>query len=552
VTYDQKHIDNLVAYSKKLEAAFIQAGQRAATMVENPSAKFSKSFAFGDNQVLAKQIKAIINDLQSNVVQIIAGGNITEWALSNNKNDALVNSFVKNFSNIKKNPDWTNRNESALKAFNEREVNGINLSDRVWAISSQLQSELEVQVGYGLLNGDSAAIVSQRIRQYLKDPESLFRRVRNDVGELEWSKAAKLYHPGQGVYRSAFKNARRLAVTETNMAYRMADHTRWNQLGFVKGFEVKLSHEHPMLDICDTLQGEYPKGFIFTGWHPLCLCHAIAVTMGMDEFGKYQNSILDGTNDEFLKSVKNVDQVPEGFSSWIGANAERSKAWKDQPYFIKDNFKNGNIEKGFKFAKNITMRFDYKASGVLYSDVTGFISIINSIIEAGQKGIRSRLINELKEDKDLISDYINKDFGTQIFKHKPTKILMHEFVTAKKLTDVNYDVIFAPKGMFKTKDKKFDVFVIYKDKYLIRADLKANFEPTKNSIFKSIESGSKQAEHIVLDINSEISINDLIDGLRSGLIAGKNVKSVMLFYKKQFLNLDRNAVFSKVIYKLLK
>lgn len=294
--------------------------------------------------------------------------------------------------------------------------------------------------------------------------------------------------------------------------------------------------------------------------------------MDPDEFNTDElnelKAAFNGTEYKVYQSRNNVSDVPDNFKGWFVDNAERAKGWKSAPYFIKENFNGGNIsgglkqiiastevekiEKGLKFVENITMRYDYKTSGELYTDVTGFVSIIKSIIETGQKAVRIRLINELKTDKDLVSAYINKDFGTQIFKHEPTKILSHELDTAKKLTEVNFDVIFAPKGMFKTRDKKFDIFAIYKDKYLIKADLKANFEPTKNSIFKLVESGNKQAEHIVLDINSEISKNDLIDGLRSGLMAGKNVKSVMLFYKKQFFNLDRNAIFSKVIYKLLK
>lgn len=348
MTYDEKHIANVAAYTKKLESAFLEAGKQAAAMAENPSAKFAKSFAFADNHVLAKQSEVIIKDLHSNIVSIIKNGNATEWALSNNKNDALVNSFVKNLSVLKKKPDWTNHNEKALQEFTNRIVEGADLSKRVWNLTDQFKSELEVQVGYGVLNGDSAAIISQRIRQYLNEPEMLFRKVRNEMGELEWSKAAKDYHPGAGKYRSSYKNARRLTVTETNMAYRQADHERWNSLGFVTGFEVKLSGQHPATDICDSVKGQYPKEFKFIGWHPQCLCHATAVTMGMEEFGKYQQSILDGTDEEFLKTVKGIDQVPEGFTTWVGSNVERSKGWSSQPYFIRDNFKNGTIESGLK------------------------------------------------------------------------------------------------------------------------------------------------------------------------------------------------------------
>ena len=51
------------------------------------------------------------------------------------------------------------------------------------------------------------------------------------------------YHPGQGVYRSSYKNARRLAVTETNMAYRTSDYLRWQQMEFVVGIRVVMSDQ---------------------------------------------------------------------------------------------------------------------------------------------------------------------------------------------------------------------------------------------------------------------------------------------------------------------
>jgi len=46
----------------------------------------------------------------------------------------------------------------------------------------------------------------------------LFRRVRVN-GKLVLSEPAKAYTPGRGVYRSAYKNAMRLARTEMARAY---------------------------------------------------------------------------------------------------------------------------------------------------------------------------------------------------------------------------------------------------------------------------------------------------------------------------------------------
>ena len=70
-----------------------------------------------------------------------------------------------------------------------------------------------------LRDGTPANRLVTDLKQYLKYPDKLFRRVRDEHGQLQLSKRAKEFHPGAGVYRSSYKNARRLAVTETNMEF---------------------------------------------------------------------------------------------------------------------------------------------------------------------------------------------------------------------------------------------------------------------------------------------------------------------------------------------
>ena len=100
--------------------------------------------------------------------------------------------------------------------------------------------------------------------------------------------------PRQGVYRSSYKNALRLTATENNMAYRTADHERWNDLDFVIGMEIKLSGNHPIEDICDEMCGVYPKTFKFVGWHPFCRCYAVPKLADEDEFIARQQALIDG------------------------------------------------------------------------------------------------------------------------------------------------------------------------------------------------------------------------------------------------------------------
>ena len=155
-----------------------------------------------------------------------------------------------------------------------------------------------------------------------------------------------MFHPGRGVYRSSYKNARRLAATETNIAYRTADHERWQQLDFVVGIRIVLSNNHtllgsdgkphPFTDICDDLAGSYPKDFKFTGWHPLCRCHAVPILKTTDEINRDNQAILQG-GEPSEQSVNTVWDVPKKFNAWVDNNKERAKGWSNMPYFIRQN-----------------------------------------------------------------------------------------------------------------------------------------------------------------------------------------------------------------------
>ena len=72
----------------------------------------------------------------------------------------------------------------------------------------------------------------------------------------------KDYHPGQGVYRSSYKNALRLAATETNKAFRTADYERWQNMDFVTGIEVERSPtNHGPCPVCDAKGWPIFEGF---------------------------------------------------------------------------------------------------------------------------------------------------------------------------------------------------------------------------------------------------------------------------------------------------
>ena len=187
--------------------------------------------------------------------------------------------------------------KAAQTAFYERRVQrqgGLSLSDRVWNYAQMGKSEIETAIanviGDGITKGTSAEELGRAVRQYLNNPDMMYRRyhklIVDNAGHkrrvVRWYrrhidengnvtfKDEPLEKVGTGTYRSARMNSLRLMRTEINMAYHNANNERWQREPFVIGIRIWLSPEHPEYDICDELMGEYPKNFVFSGWHPNC------------------------------------------------------------------------------------------------------------------------------------------------------------------------------------------------------------------------------------------------------------------------------------------
>lgn len=238
--------------------------------------------------------------------------------------------------------------EKAAKTFYNEKRNGLNISERVWNLANNSKKEIEIIIQNGIKEGKSADAIQKSLKGYLNEPEKLFRRVRNkETDKLEWSKAAQKYNPGRGVYRSAYKNAMRLARTETNAAYRTAEWQQYQNDPTIIGFKITLSNHHttlmngkdiPLHDICDELQGDYPKTFKWTGWHPQCRCEMYPIAYSRDDRKAYFKALFDGTADKW-KPQNTAKEPPKAFNDWVEQNQERAKGWSNMPYFVRDNAK---------------------------------------------------------------------------------------------------------------------------------------------------------------------------------------------------------------------
>lgn len=354
-SYDVAHYRQTEQYVKAVEALF----DRATTEIARAAAKGTydpeKPFIFADYPGVKSVMQSVTQQLANRMVTVVESGSKKQWLFACDKNDGFISSIMDTTklskARLKKMQD---RNLDALSSFQGRKVEGMNLSQRVWKYIDQYKAQLESALDVGLGEGRSADQLSRDVRQNLREPNRLFRRVRDKRGNLVLSKAAKAFHPGRGVYRSSYKNAMRLTRSEINMAYRESDYQRWQTLDFVVGFEIHRSNHEPLCDcdLCEKLVGKYPKTFKFKGWHPQCMCYAVPILMDEETFDENElgdlKAALRGTTYQHKQAANVVPDVPQGFKDWVKDHIEAQKKWASTPYFIKDNFKDGQLSKGLK------------------------------------------------------------------------------------------------------------------------------------------------------------------------------------------------------------
>ncbi len=357
--FDNAHYKTTAAYTRAVNELFDKATSDIAEAANKEEYNPDKPFSFDDYPRAKARLQTTLKGLAKKMQAVIETGSRRQWLFAGKKNEEFISSIFDTTKltkgRLKKMQD---HNLDALQAFQQRKVGGLDLSERVWKYTEQYKEQIEIGLDVGLGEGRSAQQLSRDLRQNLKDPDRLFRRVRDKRGNLQLSKAAKAFHPGRGVYRSSYKNAMRLTRSEINMAYRESDHLRWEQLDFVVGFEVHRSNHEPRFKcrLCDRLVGKYPKTFKFKGWHPQCMCYATAILIDEEDFDNQElsdlKSALKGTEYKKYSAKNAVTDFPEEFKKWVEENAPKQAGWATTPYFIKDNFVDGDLTKGLIYIPN--------------------------------------------------------------------------------------------------------------------------------------------------------------------------------------------------------
>lgn len=309
----------LSKYVLLVEQIYEQLNLESAKIAMATGYNGEKPFRFSDYPVVRERVNNLKRQFVSELGSLIYSGTSDEWKQSNVVQDLLADRVLKSYgakANGVKKKVYYQTNSDALKAFQQRKDSGMTLSDKLWNQAANYRQEMEYAISSAIQKGTSAVTLSKRLSKYLQD----FPKLKKDYKE-KYGQAVKCH---DCEYRSI-----RLARSEINMAYRTAEQTRWQQMDFVVGYEIKLSAKHPCHDVCDSLAGKYPKDFKWTGWHPNDMCYLVPILNTEDEFWSDSET-----------SVNQVKDVPDGFKKWVKDNKDRlALAEKNGtlPYFVKDN-----------------------------------------------------------------------------------------------------------------------------------------------------------------------------------------------------------------------
>ena len=340
-------IEQLI-YTSYLQTLSLPAVRRAIE-------KGDSHFFFTHNHTANKQVNRVLGNMARRLNGLFLNGIRREWEFSNEVLEARVEAQLDPSTRdrmlrdrLRIDATQSSRIRSADAFVREKQCDGLNLSSRVWNLAGNAKKEIEVIIQNAVIEGKRGTEIAKDLQGFLLEPNKLFRCVKNkETGELELSQAARAYHPGQGVYRSSYKNALRMARTELKAAQCEAAWQSAQSNPLIVGWEIRLSNNHttlrdgkpcPFHDMCDELQGVYPKAFRFRGWHPHCRCEMLPIIARPSDRKELYRRIFKGDAKERAEwSPRKIEEVPQVFTDWVEKNRERARGWHALPRFITDN-----------------------------------------------------------------------------------------------------------------------------------------------------------------------------------------------------------------------
>lgn len=300
-------------------------------------------FNFDNFPQLKARLNDIFNDYYQNSLLCYKSGITDGVALAYNHDEMVIGGY----SVLTDKAIRVARDTAAATFISNRlkTKNGLNLAQIIWNYCQQTKSEFEMAmsntIADGIKKGSSAEEVGKSIRKYLNDPDMMYRRYhtikvqkngkKKDV--VTWRRRRiidgkvrfveePLEKVGMGIYRSARKNALRVARTEINSAYHKARNERWQNEPFVIGQYIHVSPQHNIDDICNDLEGRYPKDYVWISWHSQCICTSDPITIQGEEKKEFYKRLMAGEDMSNYVSPFAVLTMPEKYNQYIKDNSE--------------------------------------------------------------------------------------------------------------------------------------------------------------------------------------------------------------------------------------
>lgn len=556
--FDRLHYNRIEQYVKEVAKIYHALIQKVSGISSLRNVDKTKPFQLKNYPALQKQIDQLFEDFAKNIEVTIQNNSSREWLLAEKKQKQLVDAIAKKTSLNKALINKYNRpNMEALFAFQNRKIGGLRLSDRVWNYANQFRNEIELGLDIGLGEGKSASALSRDLKSYLKEPERLYRRVRDKYGNLGLSKRAKDYHPGQGVYRSSYKNAMRLTRTENNMAYHEANYLKYQEFDFVIGIEVRLSNNPNHCPFCAEMAGKYPKGFKFCGWHPQCRCTTIPILKSFEEMRVDNERILEGK--EPLKSPNEVVRLHDPLTNWIKDNKHKVDTARALPYWMQQN--RGYLFGEYNTIKDKINRYNTIApkkvnANIVFSDATGglasmgfkgisqAIKYYNKLEANAEKVSILKAITQMKEFEVIrhLSNAKNKVYGFNV-KQFDELLKAHEMpkniTIAKKLIQNGYDVYLLPNV---SGSKSADFIGIKGNRYYYFEGKTIN---GKSTIKQRLIEASTQSDRTILDIVGTNDVNAIYGNIKWFFENNDNVKEIIIFRRSKLILIEKDDIKDK-------
>lgn len=340
----KEQLNNLFAvYNKRLGRLYSDYVKKLSSLGYGEDVLESDAlFNFDNFPQFKARLDDIFNDYYQNSILCYKSGITDGVALAYNHDNADLGAF-----SILSDKALRQARITAAETFISNRLKaklGLNLAQTVWNYCSQTKGEFEMAmsnvIADGLKQGTSAEELGKALRRYLNNPDMMYRSYhtikvqkngqKKDV--VTWRRRSiidgkvrfveePLEKVGMGVYRSARKNALRVARTEINAAYHKARNDRWVKEPFVIGQYIHTSPQHPHEDICDDLEGRYPKDFDWEGWHPQCMCSSYPIMIDGEEKKQFYKRLMAGEDMTNYVSPFAVTDVPDAYKQYIQNNA---------------------------------------------------------------------------------------------------------------------------------------------------------------------------------------------------------------------------------------